>query len=221
MNILKKVDPSKPEFKSEFGARLRAAREKANLQGNEFAEKIGMGETNYNPFDKGKKIPGTRYLVDMANELNVSPNYLLGYEEEISLADVAKSLMVLYFYEGVEMKLAPTWDFESGMKKNEIEIKITKGDLRRFMNRFLKLPTDRVIEQGDLSALRRTLDELDTKAAYSSMDEQTWKNIVNRLSRSYGGDTEKATKELEKFIYGGFDHGEPQTEDEQEGGEVL
>lgn len=61
-----------------FGKRVVSAREKIGLSQKQFAEKLGISPTRLNYYEKDKREPDVLMIKNIARELEVDPNFLLG-----------------------------------------------------------------------------------------------------------------------------------------------
>ena len=68
-----------------IGARIRDAREKANLSQKALAENVGISGAAINQFESGKKKPSSTVLARLAVELGVSTDFLLGASDDQSI----------------------------------------------------------------------------------------------------------------------------------------
>ncbi|WP_317424830.1 helix-turn-helix transcriptional regulator [uncultured Acidaminococcus sp.] len=69
-----------------FQQRLRHYREKAGYKSaKEFAEKLGIGYTTYVAYENKDREPRYKTLCQIAHLLNITPNDLLGFEENDEL----------------------------------------------------------------------------------------------------------------------------------------
>ena len=66
----------------EFSERLKELRKQAHLTQVELASKLGIVQSSYADWDRGKKKPTQENLVKIAQILNVSVDYLVGNSEE-------------------------------------------------------------------------------------------------------------------------------------------
>lgn len=73
------MDMSK--FRSEFGKRLRFAREMRQLTQAQLAKAAGVDQTVIAHFEAGRRMPGAENLKGLAKGLVVSADYLLGLSE--------------------------------------------------------------------------------------------------------------------------------------------
>lgn len=68
----------------EFSERLKELRKQAHLTQVELASKLGIVQSSYADWERGKKKPTQENLVKIAQILNVSVDYLVGNAEEKS-----------------------------------------------------------------------------------------------------------------------------------------
>lgn len=68
----------------EFSERLKELRKQAKLTQVELAGKLGIVQSSYADWERGKKKPTQENLVKIAQVLNVSIDYLVGNSEEKS-----------------------------------------------------------------------------------------------------------------------------------------
>ena len=68
----------------EFSERLKELRKQAHLTQVELANKLGIVQSSYADWERGKKKPTQDNLVKIAQVLNVSVDYLVGNSEEKS-----------------------------------------------------------------------------------------------------------------------------------------
>ena len=66
----------------EFSERLKELRKQAHLTQVELASKLGIVQSSYADWERGKKKPTQDNLVKIAQILNVSVDYLVGNSEE-------------------------------------------------------------------------------------------------------------------------------------------
>ena len=67
-----------------FAERLKELRKQAHLTQVELAKRLGIGQSSYADWERGKKKPTQENLVKIAQILNVSIDYLVGNSEEKS-----------------------------------------------------------------------------------------------------------------------------------------
>ena len=70
-----------------FSVRLKELRKQAHLTQVELAKRLGIGQSSYADWERGKKKPTQENLVKIARVLNVSIDYLVGNSEEKSELD--------------------------------------------------------------------------------------------------------------------------------------
>ena len=68
----------------EFSERLKELRKQAHLTQVELAGKLGIVQSSYADWERGRKKPTQDNLVKIAQVLNVSVDYLVGNSEEKS-----------------------------------------------------------------------------------------------------------------------------------------
>ena len=67
-----------------FAERLKELRKQAHLTQVELAKRLGIGQSSYADWERGKKKPTQDNLVKISQVLNVSVDYLVGNSEEKS-----------------------------------------------------------------------------------------------------------------------------------------
>ena len=67
-----------------FAERLKELRKQAHLTQVELAKLLGIGQSSYADWERGKKKPTQEILVKIAQIFNVSIDYLVGNSEEKS-----------------------------------------------------------------------------------------------------------------------------------------
>lgn len=67
-----------------FAERLKGLRKQAHLTQVELAKRLGIGQSSYADWERGKKNPTQENLIKLAQILNVSVDYLVGNSEEKS-----------------------------------------------------------------------------------------------------------------------------------------
>lgn len=60
-----------------FGNRVRAARERMGITQEDLASRVGMSPSHMSIVERGVKVPRMDTVVKLANELDVSADYLL------------------------------------------------------------------------------------------------------------------------------------------------
>ncbi len=65
-----------------FAERLKELRKQAHLTQVELAKRLGIGQSSYADWERGKKKPTQENLVKIAQVLNVSIDYLVGNSDE-------------------------------------------------------------------------------------------------------------------------------------------
>ncbi len=65
-----------------FAERLKELRKQAHLTQVELAKRLGIGQSSYADWERGKKNPTQENLIKLAQILNVSVDYLIGNSDE-------------------------------------------------------------------------------------------------------------------------------------------
>lgn len=69
-------------MENEFGTRLRRLREQRKLTQSELARLCDLGESTISFYESGKREPSYKILLNLAERLNTTPNYLLTGKDE-------------------------------------------------------------------------------------------------------------------------------------------
>lgn len=69
------------QYRKEFGARLKAAREGVGLSQSEMAKKLGTAKSTYINYEHGYREPSILTIRLLTKILNVSAGYLFGLNE--------------------------------------------------------------------------------------------------------------------------------------------
>ena len=96
-----------------FAERLKELRKQAHLTQVELAKRLGIGQSSYADWERGKKKPTQDNLVKIAQVLNVSVDYLVGNSEEKS--DDIDNIELLF-----RMNSKGLTDEEKGIFKKEL-----------------------------------------------------------------------------------------------------
>ena len=80
----------------EFSERLKELRKQAHLTQVEIAGKLGIGQSSYADWERGKKKPTQENLVKIAHILNVSIDYLVGNSDENLKEDELDNVELLF-----------------------------------------------------------------------------------------------------------------------------
>lgn len=70
------------------GKRIRLARESVGLTQEKLAETIGVSRTAISRWESGEIDPTIEHLIDLAQALNVSADYLLGIGSKAGMLDM-------------------------------------------------------------------------------------------------------------------------------------
>lgn len=96
-------------FRAEvFAERLRAERKKRGISQKKLAEAIGRASGSYiSNIETHRNIPSIDSAFDIANALGIPLGYLCDQKVKddlpVTLGDIARTLMVLYYLDGVTM----------------------------------------------------------------------------------------------------------------------
>ena len=74
----------------EFGKRIQKARLKKGFTQEQLADVLNVGRPHVTKMERGARACSVDFLVDLADALNVSTDYLLGGTEQIT--DILRSL---------------------------------------------------------------------------------------------------------------------------------
>jgi len=66
-----------------IGKRLRETRIVKNISQQELANQIGVSKVSVCGYENGNRLPNLNNLLKIANVLDVTPNYLLGYDIKV------------------------------------------------------------------------------------------------------------------------------------------
>ena len=206
--------------KDVFAERLKQTRQNAELSQKQLAKMIDeYKEANYiSNIENRVNSVSIDGAVEIANALGVSLDYLCNRDDFISeqnspsLGDVAKALIILYYLDGVEIKVKsetlPSADFQQSFKKNIPCIRLYRGELRRFLSECLYKLRDRSDPHELIDWLEKQLAKLDNMPVASSIEDERWQDIVRKMKR--GGISEK---EVERIMLGGNTNADLSTED--------
>lgn len=106
-----------------FGEKLRKIRNEAGITQKELADKIGVKRTTVSGYETEGKEPPYNTLIKIAQTLNCSIDYLLGYAEENNSKDKAQD----NFYE----KLSKREDLQLLVKETE---DLNPDSIKRIIN---------------------------------------------------------------------------------------
>lgn len=109
---------------SVFSERLKELRKEQNLTQQEIADKLHVNRVTYTNWEKGNREPNFKMLIQLADMLNVSTDYLLGREvdmitfsEQLKKYRTKKGLTQKELAEQIGIKQNSYSDWETG--KNE------------------------------------------------------------------------------------------------------
>jgi len=181
---------------------LKNARRQANKTQSDISEIAHVTVPTISAIENGNGDPKVSTLLSFINELEVSPNDLFDYSEDMTLADIVKALLVLYFYEGVDIQGISTTDAHTGQEKQMIQITITQGDIRRILADFLHFRRDRKTPSEILKYMTQKMDKLKSIKAWTEKDIPRWRHTVKRMS-GWGKVASVSELALKRFFFGG------------------
>ncbi len=83
------------ELKYIIGGNIRLAREKAGFSQAELAEKLGITGASISAYENGVSIPSVPVILQIAKTLNVSIDFLCGYEKSNAFSQYPEILKIL------------------------------------------------------------------------------------------------------------------------------
>lgn len=198
-------------FETKFMENLKLLRKKVGLTQQQLAEKTQSGRypSFISNLETGKSHPSLDSLVDIANALDISLDVLCGNNPQLSYRDIARSLILLYFLDGINIDCTQRGPCSSNksQKKTIVTIQITSGELRRFMCDFDGKMNDRTSPQEFIEWLDKKMGELDEIFPYEQVNPETWAAFVNKMT--WKSDEEKfhmSENELKEKFFGGKDN---------------
>lgn len=66
-----------------FGKRLKEERIRKNLSQTQLGDLVGVTKVAICGYETGKRVPSVDTLLKLANELGITPNYLLGFDVNV------------------------------------------------------------------------------------------------------------------------------------------
>ena len=69
--------PNTPDELQQFSNRVAKLMTEQNLRGKELAAMLNIGEANISRYTHGQRIPGGKQLVELAQALNTTAEYLI------------------------------------------------------------------------------------------------------------------------------------------------
>lgn len=79
-----------------FAERLKELRKQAHLTQVELAKRLGIGQSSYADWERGKKKPTQENLVKISQVLNVSIDYLVGNSYEVVKENELDNIELLF-----------------------------------------------------------------------------------------------------------------------------
>lgn len=189
-------------FRAEvFAERLRAERKKRGISQKKLAEAIGRASGSYiSNIEIHRNIPSIDSAFDIANALGIPLGYLCDQEVKddlpVTLGDIARTLMVLYYLDGVTMDVRQV---KSEIEKDEngepvikdaMIIKVEPYMLREFLKDYRsKVTNPRQRYNKFLKWIKDEIAELDAQSAWDHRNDKRWnKNLKESGSNIYPQD---------------------------------
>ena len=79
-----------------FAERLKELRKQAHLTQVELSKRLGVGQSSYADWERGKKKPTQKNLVKLSQVLNVSIDYLVGNSDEEITNNELENIEILF-----------------------------------------------------------------------------------------------------------------------------
>ena len=182
--------------RAEFGKRIRKARKGQDFTQKELAEMTWKNrEGSYiSNFETDRNATTLDGAVEIANALGVSLDYLCCRDDfikrPITMGDIARSLMILPFLNGVKFQimredvdnLASEGNFWGTKQIPTIEIK--SGSLRRFLCQY-QANLNRSDPKDFLNWLQGELEKLDNTPAWNEKNNGKWGRYAERQREKY------------------------------------
>jgi len=87
----------------EFKDRLKTAMELREISGKKLSQKTGISRSSICLYLSGERTPKTKVFIELANALNVSPYYLLGMADNMSIEPIKVNNMSIIKAVGEEL----------------------------------------------------------------------------------------------------------------------
>ncbi|MBR4903181.1 MAG: helix-turn-helix transcriptional regulator [Selenomonadaceae bacterium] len=79
----KNIEPSDNERREQFGARVRIMRQLLGLTQTDLAKKMGLTSPAITAYEKGKRDPSLKNLLQLSKIFNVTSDWLIGNEQSL------------------------------------------------------------------------------------------------------------------------------------------
>ena len=180
----------------EFGKRIRKVRKSQGLSQKELAQMTDENrEGSYiSNFETGQNATTLDGAVEIANALGVSLDYLCNRDDfvnrPITMGDVARSLMILPFLNGMNFQWKHTnmdnLDSEGnfGSTKQVPTFEIRSGSLRKFFCQYQAHIT-RSDPKDFLDWLRGQMERLDNTPIWNEKNDSRWNKCAERQSKRH------------------------------------
>lgn len=111
-----------------FAERLKELRKQAHLTQVELSKRLGVGQSSYADWERGKKKPTQKNLVKLSQVLNVSIDYLVGNSDEEITNNELENIEILFRKNSEDLT-----DAEKALFRQEL-IAFMEERKKRFLN---------------------------------------------------------------------------------------
>lgn len=169
-----------------FGERIKTLRISLGKSQKEFAEFIGIPQPSMSAYENGKNNPTIEVLVNIADQCNVSIDWLCGRQAEVSLSDlsdVASFLYKLMETNEIGCEIAVHDRMENGM---DIEKEGESDDRNRWWTRLTFYGNDRRFKyNGDLCQIISKMNENITDLESYTVSNESYNTEKEKIINSY------------------------------------
>ena len=111
-----------------FAERLKELRKQAHLTQVELSKRLGVGQSSYADWERGKKKPTQENLVKLSQVLNVTIDYLVGNSDEEITNNELENIEILFRKNSEDLT-----DAEKSLFRQEL-IAFMEERKKRFLN---------------------------------------------------------------------------------------
>ncbi len=162
------------DMKKSFSERLKEARGKAGLTQIELAEKVGSKQNTISMYEKGTQTPSLQLAYQIADELNVSLDWLCGFNPDSSNISCYQWLIYLddLLNNPPEIQGEKTISLDDSFN-NAVAIILTGEEMAEFFQKYKGIQTIRAMDIDLYKAARKKLFE-----KYGKLFEQGFKKTA-------------------------------------------
>lgn len=172
------------------GDRLRSVRERRGYDSKVVAENIGVTPSGYSKYENGISFPSESVLGKMALFLNVSTDYLMGFDDNDILSKAERNNLITSNLNDVTN--VPILSYvragESCYSSEDIEgyFPVPRSEINGYECFFLRVRGDSMknarIEDGDYVFVRKQSDveSGDIAIVFTDFDESTIKRVIKK-----------------------------------------